>query len=167
MHNKCMQQDPNSVPQILVRYAHFTTICSTPFGPLMQALGEDRMKPRIEYEVHDIFGLRSLIGGRVIGSNIHVGDVFDSAHIQFRSTNGNIEKKLELPSNIYCVILEIEAFHKSVSWIHAPHSAALRINPDIYGVVSDLYNTHKDIDGLLVLSGPYSEKSDITGQGRW
>src|SRR5688572_10215550 len=127
------------------------------------------MKPLIKFEVNEAIESRCMLVGRVTGSNIHVGDIFNSANM-VKYGAGDAHKTpiiTEMSDDIVFTVLEIEFFRKSVSWIHAPHAAAIRIENDAFYVLSKYISSIDVRDCYIELIGPYSSKSDITGGGRW
>ena len=127
------------------------------------------MKPPIVFEVYDHYPGAG-IAGRITGSNIHVGDIFTEAKLKKLVSKDNDHYKYEYSeifSGEMVEILSIEAYSKKLEWLHAPYGAGLKIQGKYLDLIKEYVNGIETELGIVELTGPYSEKSDTTGGGRW
>lgn len=127
------------------------------------------MKPPIIYDIYEI--IQKHICGRVIGTNIHIGDKFTELRIRecmnFYSEEPPIYEYEVLYSDVNVEIEVIHCFNKDIEWLHAPYSSSILIDESWTRLVSEVLDSITQPEKTLGFYGPYSSKSDITGGGRW
>ncbi len=150
---------------VVLRYATTKTInyASAPYA------GVKHMKPPIIFEVYDVFP-EEILAGRITGPNIHVGDLFTAVRLRktVRKLGDEYQYEYEdLFENGKIEILSISAYRKEVEWLHAPYGAGIKISQEYIDILDKHIKGIEPELGIVELIGPYSEKSDITGNGRW
>jgi hypothetical protein len=118
------------------------------------------MKPPIVFEVYELLQNDRVLG-RIIGSNIHIGDYFTSANLRRvigKNNDEYIYESIPIINEIKIEILAIEAYGKQIEWLHAPYGACLTLEKKHIDIFNEYVKGISPELGIVELTGPYSEK---------